>query len=181
MTDLTSSRNAIDEAQERVPSGSTARVLEPSPPAIDDGNFFADDPASLGDADSATAVRPLSASGTTWEQLAANDPDLADFGRARWLGPWDLLGPIPDDYAVSREDFHRLAYAVVAGARHQANGKFGLRYTAGGFGTPFFGNDRQVRVVGNVLVDQQGDEVRQHHGLQALVHGIQEYTNWFSA
>ncbi len=162
MTDLTSSRNAIDEAQERVPSGSTARVLEPSPPAIDDGNFFADDPASLGAVDSATAVRPLSAGVSTWEQLASDNPELADFARARWLGPWDLLAPVPDGYAASREDFHRLAYAVVAAARHQANGKFGLRFTAGGFGTPFFGDDRQVRVVGNVLVDQHGGKARQH-------------------
>lgn len=162
MTDLTSSRNALAEAQARVPSGSTARVLEPAPPAIDDGEFFADDPASLGMADAATTVRPLGTNGSTWEQLATDDPELADFARARWLGPWDRLGAVPDNYATSREDFHRLAYAVVAGARHQANGKFGLRFTAGGFGTPFFGNDRQVRVVGNVLVDQHGDETRHH-------------------
>lgn len=162
MTDLTDPRNALAEAQRRVPAGSTARVLEPSPPAIDDGEFFADDPAGLGDDNRDTTIRPLSGDGPTWGQLSDSDPDLADFARARWLGPWDRLGAVPDNYAASREDFHRLAYAVVAGARHQANGKFGLRFTAGGFGTPFFGNDRQVRVVGNVLVDQQGEDVRQH-------------------
>ena len=162
MTDLTAARNALDEAQQRLPSGLTARVLEPSAPAIDDGDFFADDPASLGDADPATTVRPLDAGALTWKQLTTDDPELTEFARARWLGPWRELGPVPDGYQSSREDFHRLAYSVVAAARHQANGKFGLRFTAGGFGTPFFGADRQVRVVGNVLVDQQGGSARSH-------------------
>lgn len=163
MTDLTAARNALDEAQQLLPAGLTARVLEPSAPAIDDGDFFADDPASLGDADPASTVRPLSEGDSTWEQLAANDADLAAFARARGLGPWATLGPVPGNYTASRADFHKLAYSVVAAARHQSNGKFGLRFTAGGFGTPFFGNDRQVRMVGNVLVDQEAGEVRTHN------------------
>jgi len=163
MTNLTDARNALDEAQQRLPSGLTARVIEPSAPAVNDGNFFADDPASLGDADPATTVRPLSTGQMTWQKLAADDPDLADFARARGLGPWARLETVPAGYASSRADFHKLAYSVVAAARHQSNGKFGLRFTAGGFGTPFFGNDRQVRMVANVLVDQQADQVRTHH------------------
>lgn len=162
MTDLTNARHAFNEAQQRVPSGSTARVLEPSPPAIKDGEFFADDPASLGDADPATTVRPLADGNGSWLDLVSDDPELAAFARARWLGPWDRLGAVPAHYLASRDDFHRLAYAAVAAARHETNGKFGLRFTAGGFGTPFFGEDRQVRMVGNVLVDQRGDQVRQH-------------------
>ena len=52
---------------------------------------------------------------------------------------------------------------MVAEARKQANGKFGLRYTAGGFGTPFFvrhGLDTQVRVANGRIVVQHGDEAR---------------------
>lgn len=162
MTDLTAARNALDEAQKRLPAGLTARVLEPSAPAIDDGDFYADDPASLGAGDPSSVVRPLGSGEHTWEQLAADDPELAEFARARGLGPWAELGPVPGNYVASRADFHKLAYSVVAAARHQSNGKFGLRFTAGGFGTPFFGDDRQVRMVGNVLVDQVGDEVRTH-------------------
>ena len=41
-------------------------------------------------------------------------------------------------------------------AREAANGKFGLRYTRGGFGTPFFGDDRQLRVEGDELVSVEG-------------------------
>ena len=49
---------------------------------------------------------------------------------------------------------------MIAPTRHAANGKFGLRWTLGGFGTPFFGDDRQIRVVGDQLVDQRGDDAR---------------------
>ena len=49
-----------------------------------------------------------------------------------------------------------MAYFVAAPARHAANGKIGLRYTHGGFGTPYFGDGRQVRVENGVLVSQGG-------------------------
>lgn len=160
MHDLTTHRHPVEEAAALEPSGRQVRVLEPSPPAVDDGDFYADDPAALGPAEPATTVVPRSEGTITWIETSADDPNLATFARARWLGPWNRLGPVPNGYAASRADFHRLAYAVVAAARHGANGKFGLRFTAGGFGTPFFGDDRQVRVVGSVLVDQTADAVR---------------------
>lgn len=164
MIHLNAARNALAEAQALAPEGTAARVLEPSPPAVDDGDFYADDPASLGEADASFTARPMTegSAPVTWEQLAGADDAIASFARPRWLGPWPRLGAVPDGYVASREDFHRLAYGVVGPARYQTNGKFGLRYTAGGFGTPFFGDDRQVRVVGNLLVDQQGDHARQH-------------------
>ncbi len=40
-------------------------------------------------------------------------------------------------------------------ARREVNGKIGLRWTLGGFGTPFFGDDEQVRVDGDALVHQR--------------------------
>ena len=55
---------------------------------------------------------------------------------------------------------HRLAEAVISPARAAANGKIGLRYTRGGFGTPFFGADVQLRVAGELLIVQQGEEER---------------------
>ncbi len=48
---------------------------------------------------------------------------------------------------------------MISNARKQANGKFGIRYTYNGFGTPFFGDDEQVRVEGADLVVQRGDQV----------------------
>jgi hypothetical protein len=164
--DLTAHRDPAAEAAARVPAGWSPLVLEPSPPAVLDGDFFADDPTAPSRADGIHTVVPFDprsfddAETTSWVTLAGQDADLAGFGEARWLGPWRRLGPVPPGFAGARQDYHRLAFAVVAAARHAENGKFGLRFTAGGFGTPFFGADRQIRVVGNVLVDQLGDDVR---------------------
>ena len=179
-TALTAWRNAAAEAQTMLPRGDVPRrayVLEPSPPAMAIPPYFADDPATPGSGcpgDHAgrltpdgllgvEAVTPTSAGEVTWWELAGDDTDLAAFARARWLGPWRRLGPPPDNYLPRLQDAHRLAYAVVAEARKQANGKFGLRYTAGGFGTPFFvrdGLDTQVRVADGQIVVQHGDGVR---------------------
>ncbi len=154
-------RNPAAEASAVLGPGHTARVLEPSPPAVDEGPWFADDPAAVGDPEPGTVVvTPTSAGDRTWDEVVAERPDLADFARERWLGARRRLSPAPDGYAAARDDFHRLAYSVVAEARRRANGRFGLRFTAGGFGTPFFGDDVQVRVEGDVLVVQHGDHVR---------------------
>lgn len=166
MNDLTSHRDPATEAAALLPAGWSARVLEPSPPAVIDGGYFADDPTDLLGADPAVTVQPFDpisfddADLTTWRDLAAENDEVARFAATRWLGPWKRLGEVPSGYVTSRQDYHRLAYAVVAVARHGENGKFGLRFTAGGFGTPFFGTDRQIRVAGNMLVDQTADEAR---------------------
>jgi hypothetical protein len=144
-------RNARTEAA--AVAGANVRVLEPSPPAVA-GDFFADDPAV---ADEPDAVTPTSATATTWNDLAAANPTIAEYARDHWLGPYKPLAPVPADYVIGRHDFHRLAYGVVSNARKQVNGKFGLRYTHRGFGTPFFGEDQQVRVEGNDLIVQRGD------------------------
>jgi hypothetical protein len=59
--------------------------------------------------------------------------------------------PAPDVFVATRRSLHAVAEHVVAPARHAANGKIGLRFTYHGFGTPFFGPDRQVRVEDGVL------------------------------
>jgi hypothetical protein len=51
---------------------------------------------------------------------------------------------------------------VLAPARHRVNGKIGLRYTRGGFGTPYFGADEQVRVADDGLVVVRGGELTIH-------------------
>lgn len=137
----------------------SARVLEPSPPAITTPDHFTDDPAVVGERDERTVVTPTTAGDRTWDQVVDDRPELAGWAAARWLAARPALPALPDGYARARDGYHRLAYALVAEARRRANTKFGLRFTRGGFGTPFFGDDEQVRVEHGHLVHQQGDSV----------------------
>jgi len=58
----------------------------------------------------------------------------------------------------TRDALHRIGTHVLARARHDATGRFGLRATPGGFGTPAFGDAAEVlRVSGDGLV-------RERHG-----------------
>lgn len=67
------------------------------------------------------------------------------------------LPDLPDTYARTRDVLQRVAVHVVARSRHQATGRFGLRVTPGGFGTPTFGDDvRRVRVSSGLLVCETG-------------------------
>lgn len=160
----TGPRNARAEAS--AVAGRNALVLEPSPPAVSDEPWFADDPTAV--EPGSDAVTPTSAGATTWDALAATDPEIALYAREHWLGSYKQLGPVPANYRAGLEDYHRLAYAVVSNARKQANGKFGLRYTHGGFGTPFFGDDEQVRVEGTELVVQRADDSVQRSPITTL-------------
>lgn len=150
------------EAAEKLGPDLIARVLEPSPPAVDDGEFYADDPAVArpdGD-DAGVVVTPTSAGDRTWEEIVAERPDLSTWAAARWLAARPALPAVPADYPAGRDGYHRLAFAIVAEARRVVNGKFGLRFTRGGFGTPFFDADRQVRVEHGRLVVQDDETVR---------------------
>jgi hypothetical protein len=132
-------RNALAEA--RGVAGPDAWVLEPSPPAVVDGPFFADDPVAAGNLD--------------WEQWVGSDADRAAWAGERWLAAWPRLGDAPPTLADTRVALHRLAFYVMAPARRRANTKFGLRWTLDGFGTPFFGADEQVRVAGGEVIVQR--------------------------
>jgi hypothetical protein len=66
------------------------------------------------------------------------------------------LGPLPHDYAATREALHRLACYVLSPARKAVTGRIGLRSTPGGFGTPVFGADEQLRIEGASLVHRRG-------------------------
>jgi hypothetical protein len=56
-------------------------------------------------------------------------------------------------FLSTRRAMHGVAVHVVARARCQATGRFSLRVTPGGFGTPEFGTEhRRLRVAGGLLV-----------------------------
>ena len=152
-------QNPAAEANAKLASTATALVLEPSPPANHAEPFFADDPAAAPPG-AATTVGPTSAADRTWVEVVAERPELSSWAAERWLAAYPPLKPVPDGYPDARNAYHRLAYAIVAEARRCANTKFGLRYTRGGFGTPFFGDDQQVRVQDGLLVVQHGAEAR---------------------
>jgi hypothetical protein len=149
-------RNARAEAEERLGGRYEARVLEPSPPAVTEGPWFADDPVARGENPGRQVVSPVGTGDLRWDDLARDDPDLAAWCADRWLGAHRRLGPAPATLAQTRENLHRVAERVLSKAREHANGKIALRYTRGGFGTPFFGDDVQVRVEGTELIVQEG-------------------------
>jgi hypothetical protein len=141
------------EASERLGGAYEVRVLEPSPPAVNEGPWFADDPAARGAVpDGRTLVSPVSTGDLTWDGLVRDDPELSAWAAERWLGAWRRLEALPEGFADTRDRLHALAEGTLCPARAAANGKFGLRYTRGGFGTPFFGADEQLRVEGTELV-----------------------------
>jgi hypothetical protein len=152
-------RNARWEADRRLAGQYSVRILEPSPPAVDDGELYADDPAVAGAAgeEGRPILGPTVLANISWLAIADGEPFLGPWCKARWLGPWPRLEPLPEEWAATRETMRRLACYVLSPARKAANGKIGLRYTYGGFGTPFFGADEQLRVESDSLIRQQGE------------------------
>jgi hypothetical protein len=155
------------EAQRIVGPGRFARVLEPSPPAVLDGDFFADDPVAAVAPPGSEVVSPVPGPDvtSTWDEWLAQPAhvDHAGWAADRWLGAYRRLPPAPPDLADTRLALHRLAVYVISPARRQVNTKIGLRFTRGGFGTPFFRRtipgprsmeSQQVRVTRATLVDQ---------------------------
>lgn len=139
-----------------------ARVLEPSPPSVTEFPF-ADDPVQPGEVpEGRLLVSPVPHHGDlTWDAIARDRPDIAEWCAERWLGAWRDLAPLPPAFAETRSVLHRVAEEVVAPGRKPDN-EIALRWTRGGFGTPFFdeaGHDCQVRVEGAELVHLRGPEV----------------------
>ncbi len=155
-------RNARQEAFDRLDGRYEVRVLEPSPPAMEDEPWFADDPTARGDVpDGRELVSPVSTGDRLWDDLAADDAGLAAWCAERWLAAYRRLEVPPRSLQATRLALHRLAEHVLTPARQHANGKIALRYVAGGYGTPFFGDDEQVRVEGaELVVDSPGGERR---------------------
>ncbi|MBL8775228.1 MAG: hypothetical protein JNK12_04835 [Acidimicrobiales bacterium] len=69
------------------------------------------------------------------------------------------LHPLPETYASTRDALQRVATHVLARRRFALSGKFGLRATPGGFGTPACGPEHEVvRVAGTHLArERTGD------------------------
>jgi hypothetical protein len=149
--------NPLEEARDRLGYRYEVRVLEPSPPAVTH-EPFTDDPTARGVVPPGrTLVAPIDTGvdgDLTWDGLARDDPDLAAWCAPRALGAWTPPPPLPatDTLVRTRLALHALAEHVLCPARYRVNGKIGLRFTRGGFGTPFFGTDEQVRVEGRTLV-----------------------------
>jgi hypothetical protein len=149
------------EAEDKLGGDYEARVLEPSPPAIGPPGY-SDDPVEPGEVpEGRDLVSPVHNRGDlTWDEVVQQDPDLGPWCAERWLGAWKRLEPLPASFAETRGSLHQVAIAVVAPARKPEN-EISLRYTRGGFGTPFFdedGADCQVRVEGAELIRQRGNE-----------------------
>jgi len=145
-------KNPQTEARIRINNRYDVRVLEPSPPAVNEGPWFADDPVAGGE------VVPVEREGDgvrTWGDFCTeiNNAELWTWCEYRWLVP-RKLDPLPDKFASTRDALHRVAEHLVSPRRHMANGKIGLRYTYRGFGTPFFDDDHQVRVEDGELIDR---------------------------
>jgi hypothetical protein len=151
--------NPRAEAEDVLGGDYEARVLEPSPPAVGPPRYT-DDPVEPGEVpEGRELVSPVHNRGDlTWDEVAREEPDLGPWCAERWLGAWKRLEPLPDGFAETRQSLHQVALAVVAPARKPEN-EISLRYTLGGFGTPFFeqdGLDCQVRVQHGELVRQRG-------------------------
>lgn len=143
-------RNPRAEAAEMLgEAGVEVRVLEPSPPAVDEAPWFADDPVAGGD------VVPVERPGSqSWAEVSAGNAALTAWCEDRWLvRRTPLVAPLPPDFVATRKALHTVAVDEISPQRQAANGKIGLRFTHHGFGTPFFGADRQVRVEDGELVD----------------------------
>lgn len=142
-------RNPRAEAATRAGGQLDVRVLEPSPPAVSEPPYLADDPLAGGE------VLPVERAGArTWAGLCAEvgDAGLEEWCRDRCLVPRPPA-VLPPGFDATRRSLHAVAEHLLAPARHAANARIGLRFTYHGFGTPFFGPDRQVRVEDGELVD----------------------------
>jgi hypothetical protein len=144
-------------------------VLEPSPPAVLDEPWFADDPTERGELPAGRRlVSPVTTGDVLWDELAADDPDLAAWCAERWLAAHRRLEPSPPTLGMTREALHILAAHAISPCRQRANGRMGLRWTLGGFGTPYFGADAQLRVEGaELLIGCNGGERRERIGTLA--------------
>ena len=163
--------NPRAEAEDILGGDYEARVLEPSPPAVTEPPY-ADDPVAPGEVpDGRLLVSPVSHHGDlTWDQIASERPDIADWCAERWLGAWKPLQPLPDSFLAARKALHIIAEDLVSPQRRPEN-EIALRYTRGGFGTPFFeldGADCQVRVEANELVHQRGNEELQRRPIPGV-------------
>jgi hypothetical protein len=153
-------RNPRQVAFDRLEGRDEVRVLEPSPPAEDQPPFGADPTARGHVPPGRELVSPVGTGDLRWEDLVRDEPELTDWAAERWLAAYRRLGAPPPEYQATREALHRLAEHVMSPTRQRDRGEITLRWTLDGFGTPFFGNDAQLRVQGDVFVVQLRDRAQ---------------------
>ena len=136
------------------------RVLEPSPPTNSEPPWFADDPVNAPTPGiGRPVVSPVPNGDLSWTELAADDPETSAWCAYRWVGAYRRLHDLPDHFSTTRRCLTAIAQYVISPARYKANGKIGLRFTRGGFGTPYFGDNVQIRVEGDTIaIDEDGAE-----------------------
>lgn len=96
------------------------------------------------------------------------------------IEPPARLGPVPAKLTPTRVALHRLAEQVISPARREATGKIGLRATPGGFGTPVFGDGRQVRVEGTALVVVEHGRERRREALDLDPAAVAFLADWYA-
>ena len=168
-------RDPRAEAEDMLGGDYEARVLEPSPPAVIE-DPWTDDPVAPGEVpEGRRLVSPVHGRGDlTWDEIAREEPDLVPWCAERWLGAWKRLEQLPATFAETRIALHKVTEAVVSPARQPPN-EISLRYTRGGFGTPFYeqdGEDCQVRVEHGELVRQRGPVAGFDPLLMPVVHAL---------
>lgn len=62
------------------------------------------------------------------------------------------ITPPPQGWETTRDALHEVAEQVIAPARFAVDGRIRLRWLPGGFGTPRFGTEQQIRVEGAELI-----------------------------
>ena len=123
--------------------------------------WLADDPVQDGGPPDERVLVPVPlGDARTWDEWLAGHPEHAAWAAERWLGAHRRLTAPPPGVSATRLALHRVAVYAVSPARRRANGKIGLRFTMGGFGTPFFGDGEQVRIEGARIVRQAGAQAR---------------------
>src|SRR4249919_1349760 len=113
------------EASDQVNGRFDARVLEPSPPAVHESPFFADDPVAAAPGTSGLPVlSPVPNGNLTWDELARREPDLRGWCADRWLGAWRRVPELPAhaELVATRDSWHAVAEQVLTPARRRANG-----------------------------------------------------------
>src|SRR4029077_7522244 len=82
------------EAVARLGGRYDARVLEPSPPAIAEPPWFADDPVGREQPQGALeVVSPVGGAAMRWDDVIASDAELSRWCADRWLGAYRAITP----------------------------------------------------------------------------------------
>jgi hypothetical protein len=153
-------RDPRNDAEAVLGPGLSARVLEPSPPAVNTGPWFADDPTAVEPTTGGAVVAATGDGDISWEPAACERAAVVRYAQDHWLAYPKRLGPPPSYLAETSHNLRAIAFFVLSRARQEANGKIARRWTKGGFGTPFFGDDQQIRVEGAQLVVQDRNGIR---------------------